>query len=81
MKSFMFVPSKPKMLEKITSSEADACIIDLEDSINEVDKNQALVDACNFWLQNLKKQSLLGSMETIYKMSLKCLAVILLRVI
>ncbi len=55
MKSFMFVPSKPKMLEKITSSEADACIIDLEDSINEVDKNQALVDACNFLVTKPEK--------------------------
>ena len=48
MKSLMFVPSKPKMLEKILTSEADACIIDLEDSINEKDKQQALKDACSF---------------------------------
>jgi len=48
MKSFMFVPSKPKMLEKIAASEADACIIDLEDSISESDKEQALEDACGF---------------------------------
>lgn len=48
MKSLMFVPSKPKMLGKIVSSEADACIIDLEDSINEADKEQALEDACEF---------------------------------
>lgn len=48
MKSLMFVPSKPKMLEKIPRSEADACIIDLEDSINESDKQQALLDACRF---------------------------------
>ena len=44
----MFVPCKPKMLGKISSSEADAIIIDLEDSINEVEKHQALEDACNF---------------------------------
>lgn len=48
MKSFMFVPSAPKMLGKIASSEADACIIDLEDSIAEADKQQALEDACEF---------------------------------
>ena len=48
MKSLMFVPSKPKMLGKITASEADAVIIDLEDSINEEDKRQALEDACEF---------------------------------
>ena len=48
MKSFMFVPSKPKMLGKIPASESDAVIIDLEDSINEEDKRQALEDACDF---------------------------------
>lgn len=48
MKSLMFVPSKPKMLKKIPASEADAVIIDLEDSINEADKQQALEDACGF---------------------------------
>ncbi len=48
MKSLMFVPSKPKMLGKIPFSEADACIIDLEDSINEIDKQKALDDACEF---------------------------------
>ena len=48
MKSMMFVPSKPKMLGKISNSEADAFIIDLEDSINEADKRKALDDACEF---------------------------------
>ena len=48
MKSLLFVPSKPKMLEKIKSFEADSIIIDLEDSINEDAKSQALDDACNF---------------------------------
>ncbi len=52
MKSLLFVPSKPKMLGKIVSSEADACIIDLEDSINEADKEQALEDACDFLATN-----------------------------
>lgn len=48
MKSLMFVPSKPKMLGKISSSNADACIIDLEDSIIEEEKQRALEDACEF---------------------------------
>lgn len=48
MKSLMFVPSKPKMLAKISLSEADACIIDLEDSIPEDAKEQALADAIQF---------------------------------
>ena len=56
MKSLMFVPSKPKMLGKIASSEADACIIDLEDSITEADKPQALEDACKYLETNPKKK-------------------------
>lgn len=48
MKSLLFVPSKPKMLEKIKSFEADSIIIDLEDSISEDCKRQALEDACHF---------------------------------
>lgn len=48
MKSILFVPCKPKMLSKISSSDADAFIIDLEDSINEQDKQQALNDACEY---------------------------------
>ncbi|MDE5763721.1 MAG: CoA ester lyase [Ruminococcus sp.] len=48
MKSLMFVPGKPKMLGKIDSSDADAYIIDMEDSINECDKAQALEDVCLF---------------------------------
>lgn len=44
----MFVPSKLQMLRKISAFEADAYIIDLEDSINETDKQQALKDACEF---------------------------------
>ena len=56
MKSLMFVPSKPKTLGKIASSEADACIIDLEDSINEADKSQALEDACKYLATNPDKK-------------------------
>lgn len=48
MKSYLFVPGRPKMLAKIAASEADACIIDLEDSIAEADKEQALADVCAF---------------------------------
>ena len=55
MKSLMFVPSNPKMLGKIATSEADACIIDLEDSINEADKQQALEAACEFLATNPEK--------------------------
>ena len=55
MKSLMFVPGKPKMLRNISASEADACIIDLEDSINEIDKQQALEDVCEFLVTCPKK--------------------------
>ena len=48
MKSLMFVPSKPKMLGKISASASDAYIIDLEDSIKEEDKEQALSDALEY---------------------------------
>lgn len=48
MRSLMFVPSKSKMLAKIPASDADVFIIDLEDSINEACKQQALEDACEF---------------------------------
>ena len=48
MRSLMFVPSKMKMMVKIPVSDADAFIIDLEDSINEEDKQQALEEACEF---------------------------------
>ncbi|MBO4733224.1 MAG: CoA ester lyase [Clostridia bacterium] len=48
MRSLMFVPSKPKMLGKIELTDADAYIIDLEDSINEKDKYQALKDTCEY---------------------------------
>ena len=48
MKSLMFVPAKPKMLAKIPSFEADGFILDLEDSIAEPDKAQALDGVCAF---------------------------------
>ncbi len=52
MKSLLYVPSTPKMLNKIFSSEADGFLIDLEDSIKEDDKKQALEDAFNFIKDN-----------------------------
>lgn len=48
MKSLVFVPSIPKMLNKISAMDADAYIIDLEDSINETEKAQALDAAYEF---------------------------------
>ena len=52
MKSFLFVPSKAKMLLKIPTFSADAYIIDLEDSIKESDKEVALDDLCSFLKEN-----------------------------
>lgn len=46
--SLLFVPGKPKMMSKIETSHADAYIIDLEDSITEKDRQQALEDVCAF---------------------------------
>lgn len=47
IKSLLFVPAKDKMLAKIPSMKANAYIIDLEDSIPEEEKEEALarVDA------------------------------------
>ncbi len=42
LKSLLFVPAKDKMLSKIPSMNADAYIIDLEDSIPEKEKEEAL---------------------------------------
>lgn len=43
MRSFLFVPAKERMLAKIGMLEADAYIIDLEDSVEEDNKAEALV--------------------------------------
>lgn len=56
MKSLLFVPSKPKMLAKISVSDADAYIIDLEDSISEDGKEQALADAIQFLGNSIDKK-------------------------
>ena len=42
MKSFLFVPAKEKFLKNINKTNADAIILDLEDSILEDDKKCAL---------------------------------------
>lgn len=42
MNSILFVPAKEKMMKKISSLSADAYIIDLEDSISENEKDEAL---------------------------------------
>ena len=46
--SLLFVPAKEKMLVKIPSMNADAYIIDLEDSIPEEEKGEALIRVTNF---------------------------------
>ena len=55
MKSLMFVPCRQKMLEKIPALDADAYIIDLEDSVNESEKQQALELACAFLMEPRKE--------------------------
>lgn len=42
LRSLMFVPAKEKMLQKIPNFDADAIIIDIEDSIEQYDKKDAL---------------------------------------
>ena len=48
IKSLLFVPAKDKMLAKIPSMNADAYIIDLEDSIPEEEKEEALNRVVSF---------------------------------
>lgn len=48
MHSLLFVPARKKMLQKITGSQADACIIDLEDAILPEDKEAALEELIAF---------------------------------
>lgn len=47
-RSFLFVPATDKLLNKIPVCKADVIIIDLEDSIPEVDKSDALKRAIDF---------------------------------
>ena len=46
--SYLFVPANEKMLSKIPYSNADAFIIDLEDSVLEAQKDSALKSVCAF---------------------------------
>lgn len=48
IRSLLFVPAKEKMLAKIPSMTANAYIIDLEDSIPEEEKEEALMRVVNF---------------------------------
>lgn len=48
IKSLLFVPAKDKMLAKIPSLDANAFIIDLEDSIPEGEKDEALNRTISF---------------------------------
>ncbi|MBR4220422.1 MAG: hypothetical protein IKR81_04645, partial [Victivallales bacterium] len=48
IQSILFVPAKAKTLAKIASSEADAYIIDLEDSIADGEKDNALSLAVDY---------------------------------
>lgn len=47
IKSLLFVPAKEKMMNKISSLSSDGYIIDLEDSINEGEKAEALELLCS----------------------------------
>ena len=53
-RSLLFVPAKEKMLQKISILSSDGYIIDLEDSINEDEKEKALDVLCAF-LKNYDK--------------------------
>lgn len=54
--TLLFVPAKEKMLNKISGFHADAYILDLEDSIEEADKEQALERVCAFLEQNSRQE-------------------------
>lgn len=48
IRSLMFVPSKGVMLRKLNRFRAHAFIIDLEDSILDADKDNALMELCDY---------------------------------
>ena len=56
LRSLLFVPAKEKMLNKIASFTADGYIIDLEDSISEEEKGNALISVITF-LEEHKEMS------------------------
>lgn len=47
-RSLLFVPVKERLLNKIPTLSSDGYILDLEDSINESDKDSALEELCKF---------------------------------
>lgn len=57
--SLLFVPAKDKMLAKIESFDADAYIIDLEDSIENYDKEDALVRLIDWLRGNAEKHEII----------------------
>lgn len=48
LKSLMFVPARMRMMEKLSRFQADAYVLDLEDSVPEADKDVALQEVCDF---------------------------------
>lgn len=48
LRSLLFVPAKEKMIQKIPSLDCDAVILDLEDSIEQKDKENALMRVGSF---------------------------------
>lgn len=58
LKSFLFVPAKEKTLMKIPTLSADGIIIDLEDSIEEIDKENALNRICLFLKENSRLKNI-----------------------
>ncbi|MBO4807321.1 MAG: CoA ester lyase [Paludibacteraceae bacterium] len=57
LRSLIFVPAKEKMLQKISNMEADAVIIDLEDSVEDADKGNALIRVKQYLSANSLSQS------------------------
>lgn len=58
IRSFLFVPAKEKTLMKIPSLLSDRIIIDLEDSIEETEKNDALHRVCDFLIENVNRKNI-----------------------
>lgn len=57
--SLLFVPAKARMLAKIESFDADAYIIDLEDSIEDYDKEDAVERLVNWLRSNAEKHKII----------------------
>lgn len=70
--SLLFVPAKDRMLAKIESFDADAYIIDLEDSIEDYDKEEALERLVNWLRGNAEKHKIIVRLnKTTYKRELE----------